>query len=340
MYFSDLDDLMDDVDEEPKLTHKEIVSAPCLVTELEDTCLKISLKRRQSPEPPKEESPKKLNNILGVDIDTDNIIKRVFGGACPGFLNYQCNLDKCLRRHTLLPKETLHGNISNLSTEYLNKAQSVLVRFHRLFQQHVGAFAHVHGMRKDENAIIELIKCCESHPRLLSYYRQIFHGLSQTKNYPINDALGFLIKYHNSDYEPTRDVIVNLILEIPPVNIGKYYDYLSYVMSKQKLPIETFKRLVNYCNEFQNQLFPNLCLSYMMTYTSNDLAELGDHDISEFIKGHHRFVRNYNPKESEAKLLALAEKLKQTERTIINKNFLDQAKKQVESPYQVYAVSK
>lgn len=320
------------IDEED-LKHKEKKQKmELLVTELDDTCLKIRLERPKTPEP----EPSIIENpgvIFAVDPEIDEIIITVYGGACPGFLEYRCMVEKCSRLHSLLPKNELYDIIFRLPPETLLEAHKVLVRFHRLFKEYVTAFAHLYGIRRNENMLIQLIKDCETHPRILSCFRPIIDHLILSKFANKVDSIKFLLQHHNPENTPSRDVIINIILDIAGPDVIKFVDYIGYVIMRQRLPISAFQKLIKLCNEYSAPQFPFICLNYMLTMNSKELSEVDQTNMTNFLKTQNTFVRLYDSRANEAKLLGVLEKLHNSQQTTAFKNEL---KGKAIQPHQVF----
>lgn len=216
----------------------------------------------------------------------------------------------------------------------LEETHKVLVRFHRLFKEYISAFAHLYGARRNSNGLIQLIKDCESHPRLLSCYRPIVEHIASSNFTNKVEAIRFLLKYHDLNYTPSRDVIINIILDLAGAEVAKFVDYIDYVIMNQKVSVETFKKLIKLCNEYSAMTFPLTCLDYMLTMSTAELGAVGEENISQFLNHQNNFVRKFNQKTNEAKLLGLIQKVQVTRETAAMKREL--TNKAIKAPQQVF----
>jgi hypothetical protein len=322
---------MEDI-EEPKPKPKKQPMEEEIITELDDTRMKFIIIPPKSPSP--EPIVETNGEIFGIDPETDEVIRNVFGGACPGFLEYRCELKKCARAHVLPEKQALYATISKLGPEKLADAHKVLARFHRLFKEYITAFSHIFGVRKDGNALKQLIKDCESHPRLLSCYRQVVDHMVHSQFGNRVEAISFLLRHHDVEIAPSRDVILNIILDSEPRDVFKFETYIRHVIAKQRIPLPVFQKLLILNNDYVAPTFPSLCLNVMITMGSNELNQVGEENIGKFISHQNVFCRTFDQKMYEAKLLALLTKIRSTAQMADIKNEL--SKKQIKAPHQVF----
>ena len=204
-----------------------------VIYEFEGTRMKLTKPKPNSPNLPPDVEHQN-GKIFSVNPETDEILRNVFGSVCPGFLEMSCNLySNCQRSHELPHVDEIYNKVSQMSPEKRSKVHEVFARFHLLFKAYIEVFAFIYSKHKDDSSLKKLIRNCESHPRLLGYYRRIFDGLVKSGNRTPENAIQFLIDYHDSKYAPTRDVIINIITESPQINSANFCGFINYVMKEQ-----------------------------------------------------------------------------------------------------------
>lgn len=254
--------------------------------------------------------------IFGVDPETDFILKKIFNGICPAFLDNKCNLIICQRPHVLPAKGLVFGFTRNAHPANLKKAHAVFARFPILFKEYIDAFVYPYVLPKQENFLVQLIRESESHPSLLCCYESIVRGLIEHGNSSVPDAINFLINHYTPNTE-SRNAILKIIVSVGESHVWKFVDFIRSVMSKQRIPGEILDKLVKTCNDTQDLTFgTTLCLNHLARNVRlPELAEFGEQSLDEFLRSQQNLSKKCTLDDLQSRLVAVASKLPVTRET-------------------------
>lgn len=281
-FLSDLVDGEEETPKEPKKVNKNENFE--IYTEINDLHLKIGrikVKQTEKEQASDFDAATKKVSEYAVDPVTDNVLLDAFHGICPGFLEEDCRVPNCRRRHAYVSVEDFLKYYMSVSSTTRNQIYKTTLRFPKLFKSYMPAFTETAINFNDLSMLSSIVKDCCAHARTVGCLKTVLDLTLHRKYFDQQQAIKFIIKNHQ-DSISVRDVILNMIVDSGPL-ITQFTYYIANVMTLQTISPQIFNKILHSCLCWYNPMFPKICYNQYLTAPQSFVDELDKKTANRFI---------------------------------------------------------